>query len=257
MSYAYSSYYVQGIADLDAAARSLVESRVASVAYVADGSAFWLKDGKLRTEKADLQWREHEAHAHIKLPDDIEGLAADGLARALLHRFSEKRVHSPLRGPHDEYLRAVLEPVLLGFDEGRLLLLPMVKLYKSGVFIITFDVDTAESDIGVAEFVTKYGNLFERWCDEAWVPHAIARIGATTVLHEGGETRTDRKTNLGLVMIHRAAADAMAETVEIGDQRFTMFPVHRPLGDFLDTLLPKNSGSPPGLVGEENARIAA
>lgn len=229
VSFPYSSFYLEQIDDLDVVAEALVRTGVAAAAYVSDGSVYWFKGGELRKEVADLRWREHEHSAEFRLPDGIDGWAAHGTARALLQRFHEKTVFSPLSAPQHEYLRAVMEPSILGFADEQLLICPTLKLYKTGVFAISYEIRTPEEGIGVTDLIKKYVNLFTRYCDEAWVPYAIARIAATTQLHRDANSPEDRLVNLGLVNGMRTAAEEMAETIEIEGFEFVLYPAHRSL----------------------------
>jgi nucleoside phosphorylase len=236
VSYPFSGFYLEQI-DLDAAAAALVQAGVASSVYVADGSLYWLKDGDVRNEIADLRYSECEHSSTFRLPKDIDGWAAHGAIRALLYRFSEKQLFSPMPGPQHEYLRATMEPSLLGFGDEHIVISPTLKLYKTGVFTITYEVVTPEEGIGVTELVEKYVNLFARYCDEAWVPHAIADIGATTKFYIDADHPDDRESNLAMVTLMRTAAEEMIETVEIEDFKFSLYPAHRPLDDFLSKYL--------------------
>jgi hypothetical protein len=244
VSHAYASYYVEPSTDLDAAAEALVRAGVASSVYVADGMAYWMAKEKLEKQRPDLNWREHENHAHLKLPDGIVGWARHGLFKALLHRFSEKKVMSPLPGPQHQYLRAAMEPSSLVFGDEHVIVCPTLKLYKTGVFTISYEVMADTDAIGIPEFVTRYVNLFARWCDEAWVPHAVAKLGAATSLHHDVDSREKREANLGDFMMMRAAAERSAQTVTVGDLEFKMYPAHEPLDDFLLSVLVEAASDP-------------
>jgi hypothetical protein len=237
VTHAYASYYLEPIDDLDAAAEALVRAGVASSAYVADGMAYWLAKDELKKQRPHLRWREHENHAEVRLPDGIDGWAKHGLFKALLQRFSEKKVLSPLPGPQHEYVRAALEPASLIFGDEQIIICPTLKLYKTGVFVITYDIIGDKDSVTVPELVTNYVNLFARWCDEAWVPYTIARLGATTQLYRGEDNRETREANLGMTLLMRTAADDMAETITVGDLQFKMFPAHAPLDGPIEKLL--------------------
>lgn len=239
VTHAYSSYYLEAIKDLDAAAAALVRSGVASVAYVADGAAYWTKGAELKTGVPELQMREHETHGNIKMPEGIDGWAAQGLIKALFHRFSEKKVITPLPAPHHEYLRAAMEPSVLRFGEDEVTVVPSLKLYRTGVFVVSYEVFGSEDAMGIAELVDKQVNLFARWCDEAWVPAAVAKIGAATSLmdDDGDETRAQRAANVGLAVLMRAAADDAAEPITVGEYEFSMYPAHASLDGFFNRIL--------------------
>lgn len=244
VTHAYASYYVEPLSDLHAAAEALVRTGVATCAYIADGEAYWLAKGKLEKQRPALNWREHENHARLKLPDGIEGWAKQGLFRALLHRFSEKRVMSPLPGPQHEYLRAAMEPASLVFGDEQVIVCPTLKLYKTGIFTISYDVIAQAKAVGVPELVTRYVNLFARWCNEAWVPHAIAKLGAATSLHGESKDREARKANLGMFMLMKAAVEQSARMIEVDDLEFQMYPAHAPLDDFLMSVLVEAARDP-------------
>lgn len=244
VTHAYASYYVEPLSDLHAAAEALVRTGVATCAYIADGEAYWLAKGKLEKQRPALNWREHENHARLKLPDGIEGWAKQGLFRALLHRFSEKRVMSPLPGPQHEYLRAAMEPASLVFGDEQVIVCPTLKLYKTGIFTISYDVIAQAKAVGIPELITRYVNLFARWCNEAWVPHTIAKLGAATSLHGESKDREARKANLGMFMLMQAAVEQSARMIEVDDLEFQMYPAHAPLDDFLMSVLVEAARAP-------------
>ena len=236
ITHAYTSYYVEPIADLDVAAEGLVRAGVASCVYVADGLAYWMSRDNLEKQRPDLKWREHESHAELKLPDGIEGWAKHGLLNALLHRFSEKKLMSPLPGPQHEYLRATMEPSSLVFGDEEVIVCPTLKLYKTGVFTISYEV-IAQPDVDMRQFVSRYVNLFMRWCDEAWVPHAIAKLGAATSLHREAKDRAAREVNLGEFLLMQKAVEQSAQSIGVDGLQFKMYPAHVPIDDSLTMVL--------------------
>lgn len=230
VSHAFASYYLEPVADLERAAETLVRTGVASSAYVADGLAYWMSKDTLETHRPELNWREHENHAELNLPNGIQGWARHGLFYALLHRFSENKLMSPLPGPQHEYLRAAMEPSSLVFDDEEVIVCPTLKLYKTGVFTISYEV-VGRSDVDLPDFVSRYVNLFMRWCDEAWVPHTIAKLGAATALHREAKDRDSREANLRDFILMQRAAEKAGQSVEIDDLQFKMYPAHAPLDD--------------------------
>jgi len=272
VTHAYSSYYLEPINDLDLAAAALVRSGVASVAYVADGAAYWTRGAELKTGLPQLQMREHETHANIKMPEGIDGWAAQGLVKALFHRFSEKKVITPLPAPHHEYLRAAMEPSVLRFGEDEVTVVPSLKLYRTGVFVVSYEVFGSEDAMSIPELVDRQLNLFARWCDEAWVPAAIARIGAVTSImdDDGDETREVRAANVGLAVLMRAAAADASEPITVGEYEFSMYPAHTSLDDFFNRIAlgeaqastknPGSAASSPAAAavdGSQPAQVAA
>ncbi len=234
VTHAYASYYLDEIEDLDMAAAALVRSRVASAVYVADGNAYWLKGDELQSGPPTLTMREHETRAGINLPDGLKGWAAEGVLKAMLQRFSEKKVVSSLPGPHHEYLRAAMEPAVLIFGKHEVTILPTLKLYKTGVFVISYEVFAPEDVLGIPELIEKYVHLFTRWSDESWVPAAIARIGSATCLLTECAQRKTRKHNAGMVVLMRAAADETAESITVGEHEFALYPAHASLDGFFE-----------------------
>lgn len=243
VSHAYASYYLEQITDLDAAAEALVRAGIASSAYVADGLAYWMAKGKLEKHLPELNWREHENHAELKLPDGVEGWTKKGLFEALLHRFSEKKLMSPVPGPQHEYVRAAMEPSSLVFEDEEVVVCPTLKLYQTGVFTFSYEV-IGEGTVDLPQFVTRYVNLFTRWCDEAWVPHAIAMLGAATSLHREAKDRAGREANWGEFLLMRKAGEEAVQTVGVDDLQFKMFPAHAPLDDHLASVLLEVANDP-------------
>lgn len=246
VAHAYSSYYVGALPDLEVVAEAIVRAKVARVAYVADGDAFWLKDGALQMQRPKLEKREHELHASITLPEGLDQWAERGLFAALLHRFSEKKVLSPLDGPMHHYLRAFLEPSMLVFEDETLFIVPTLKLHQDGVFTLSYSLDVPDQNVGIAEFVNRYVNLFERWTKEALVPASLAIAGATGTLLREAKGRRERKSNLSTVELMRQVARKASTPVRLGDLEFEMYPAHVDLMAMLLELIEHGHASMPG-----------
>jgi hypothetical protein len=226
VSHAYASYYLEEIPDLDLVAAALVEAKVASVAYVADGAAFWLSNGELRSETPEVRKREHEEQAELRFPDGIDGWAARGLYRALLWRFSELKVLSPLPLRYHRYVRALMEPSIVEFGKERVTLIPTLKLYGDGVFVVSYEVESTIAVRTVAELVGRHVNLFARWTERSWTPTALALLGSRIAFWDPGPDQESRKFNVGWAKLEQEAIAGTSQALQICGHEFLVSPMH-------------------------------
>lgn len=229
----YTSCFLTEIGDLDAAAARLVGSDLALSAYVVDGNAYWRQGAGVASGPAKLAMRDHETHAKLVFPDGLAGIAKLGVQTALMHRFSERKVLTPIDGPHHQYLRAQMSPYIIGIGDDDLLVGADLKLYKNGVFALTLTVDTPEEGIDVATLIERYVNLFGRWADRTYVPTGVAILGASSALLTNHRKKSDREAAVDIALLYRKVAKRFSETLEVAGAPLSFFPAHLSVDDLL------------------------
>ena len=229
----YSTFFTGPVFDLTRGARKLVATGSVLCAVHRDGTADWAApDGTLQTGEVKVRLNGRGNAATIEIapsPKDAEGaFALEALLWAANLRFEE--LH--LLGDYSwmpNYVRLFLGECIFSGADGVFSCYPVIKIYETGVVILSFRVIGPPRGVRVDEFIHRYVNLHASRFNLLQVPPGLARLISRAETRIGvaprsmiGRFRLIR-TNRGL----DRAFDQTSYTLNTGDFTFRLTAIDR------------------------------
>jgi hypothetical protein len=234
--YTYSTYLVGGVIDLNAAAKSLVQSGLAYCAMHRDGKTYWKANDGVRsgTTKIDVNGKGDRATIRLDPDDSMEADFADFAREAWYQsarlRYAEMRLFGEDYSAPPPYVRAFLgECELIDSDQEVTRVMtcyPVIKLHESGVLIVEMRTILARP-IEVGEFINEYVNVHTQRFDVIGVPPALSKIAPRVYdsYANPGRSFKSRVAVWALESGHDKAVDHLTEINKSGDFAFENAPL--------------------------------
>lgn len=223
--YTYTSFLNPAPTDVYDAARRLIDKGIARVALLSTGEILWRgTDGSTvsdRTVTSESDPAEPALPAHPDLPP-LDSFENEVLARAYVFWAVEDKLYQQNPDLLPRSVRLFPGACLLGDDEHRYWLYPIVNLYESGVILVSFVVFSGADPVGLSSLVDDCVNLSDKQFGSAHVPPAVAREIPDVTLSASRWARwRTRHARRG----HHVAVKEQTWTDAVGDFSFDFAPL--------------------------------
>lgn len=177
--YNYTLGFESSNIDLLKTAGKLLKTGIAKSVFFSDFKCVYLDNlGNTQVEFLKLEGRQWDSSWGLEFNQKMpESVAADaiGFFEVLFH---ENRISLN----NDLYLRASLPPLVLEDEDNEISLFSSVKIYKSGIAILSFQFDATWQGIDENEFIARVVNIFQIYFKSIWVDSKIQTLDADVVL---------------------------------------------------------------------------
>lgn len=230
----YTSFLNTSFIDLESAARHLVESGMASLAFHRDGLTIWQDDEGVGEGLSTINLAPdgNGATLHLdptdELQPDLKEFPLEAWGQACYLRFSEMRLFgSELPLPHP-YIRLFLGKSNLVFNENstKISLYPIVVIFDSGVIIVELRTISPDYEISSNEFISGAINLPQFQFDRIEVSPDLSKLATRAWYHSDRKWKLhQRAALLFLEKDHDIAVSQLTENENSGDFSFEMAPL--------------------------------
>ena len=167
--YTYATYLCVTPVDLDAAARSLVQTGIASCTMLQNGRTYWSAGTKICSGNTAVDLEESTGTTVFRIEPDpgcsetLDGFAAEAWFQAGYFRSAEMQVFGADGYLPPPYVRAFLGQIRLTSSESKstVHLYPILILYESGVMVLELRTISPELPVPLREFIVGAVNLFQ------------------------------------------------------------------------------------------------
>lgn len=241
----YSSFLTGEQVDLFGTAEALVEQNLAECAMHSGGRTYLRTHEGIRRGQTTFRPNTSRTRASVNLAydDGLDGprptrFAAETFRQASTSRFAEHRVFLDEEDYFPEYVRAHMGQCnLINTQTGvRIRCYPAVKLYSSGVILVSFRVLSPNRPTGSKAFILNYVTTARKGFERIEVPPALVRIASQA---SSRAVRSSLVGRLGLLRAEREYAAAIQRATRVdneGDFPFRVVPLFTESPDNLHTL---------------------
>jgi hypothetical protein len=216
----YSTFLRTPVHDLREAAAQLINSGLATLAYLRDGNV-WGRGG---AGQINVKRRPYAAEGTFKIPSQLaralDSYELECLGQAVWMDIAERYLLGDPRDYVPEYVRAFLTEIQVENENKTVHIYPQVKLYENGVVLTEFRVLSGEAEVDVQSFIDDHLNLFRKVPKTAAVPPGLMKLYARHAWMSSAESVGQREGILTYLQRIEAWIDSKTSTVASGDFHF-------------------------------------
>jgi len=185
----FAAYFLDPIVDLQKVAQNLVQSGLLELAFIDNGTYYWLDGPSLLTGHAEISLGANREAALINAKSPIpSGYAGHVLFDSAYFRFAELKQFARARNFPPSYIRGYLGECVLISKDNSYIVYPMIKLYDTGVILVEIRIRSPKKGITLGRFVDEYINLYKRSFDNVLIPPGL-RINAQHAFFLSGKPK--------------------------------------------------------------------
>jgi len=163
----YSTFFVDPVPDLDAAAQDMVRSGLVECAVIHDGNFYWRSGSAVEHGHASVGLSPDRRQASISIKPQVQkDFVLEAVFQASYLRFAEMRQFGEQESFPPPYVRGFLGECRLVSPEREILVYPIIKLHATGVVLLEMRIISPDREVSLEEFVENYLNLY-KWRFEA------------------------------------------------------------------------------------------
>lgn len=225
----YSTFFVDPIPDLAAAAQDIVRSGLVQCAVVSDGDFYWSSDSAVKSGYVNVELSPNRMQAVVTIKPQPEGFVFEAVFQAAHLRFTEMQQFGECGSFPPAYVRGFMGECRLISPKRELLVYPIIKLYATGVVLVEMRIISPDRAVALEEFVENYLNLFKWRFAEVWGPPGLAVLAQQAYtyyqrhhwpIHLRGRLRH-------LDQYHARFVRAQTKTLVSGDFTYKLAPLWR------------------------------
>ncbi|GEM_PF-1053232 len=170
----YSTFFIDPIPDLAAAAQDIVRLGLVECAVVSDGDFYWKSDSAMESGYAKVALSPNRMQAVVTIKPQPEGFVLEAVFQAAHLRFSEMQQFGESGNFPPPYVRGFVGECRLVSPKREILVYPIIKLYATGVVLVEMRIMSPDHAVALEEFVENYVNLYKWRFAEVWGPPGLA-----------------------------------------------------------------------------------
>jgi hypothetical protein len=234
----YASFLEGGKLDLQSAGSELVQSGFAVSVLHKDGDTWWLGADGVRKGVTTFEMSSENTSVNFSLDhddtldNDMSAYAMEGWKQACHFRFNEMRIcpEGPLPAP---YIRAMLGEIRLDCSNKELgiVLIPIVKIFESGVILVQFRALGGQRELLLDEFINRHVNLARSSFDDVEVSPELMNLAAKDSCHRMKKCSFMERIRINKALIqNQSEVAASTKEIESGDFIAKLTPMMRTEG---------------------------